>query len=164
MATYNVHALRQISPKGIRGGGGGRGMTRGLDKFWVDKVTVDVDALNADLETDIAAGDIITFKEVKRDQILLQGELTVHDPATAGTLDLGHSGDRDAFIDGANITSHGNQFMVANNADPILVTVPATGTKTIDLEFKTGASAGAVFTIWWAWVDVDLDEKIYGAS
>ena len=165
MATFDVHALRLESQQGVRGGGGGAGASKAVDKIWVDKVTIDMPRLNADLETDIAAGDIITFGEVKREIVLLQGILMVHTKSTAAaTLDLGHSGDADAFLDGTSIASTGNTPMVAANGSPIRVGIPATGTRKIQLEFKTGTAAGAIFTVTWVWLDIQEDELLYGVS
>ena len=166
MATYDVHALRLLSPDGIRGGGGGKGASSAVNRFWVDKVTIDVDQLNDDLDTAIAAGDIITFGEVTRDQTLLQGGVIVHDASTAAaTLDLGTSADRDAYLDGTSIASAGDNIsMVAANQNPRTASPSTTSTVRITLEFKTGTAAGAVFTVWWGWVDRDIDEKLYGVG
>ena len=163
MATYDVQALRNIAPNGVRGGGRGRGSSRALDHFWVDKVTINVDTLNAGLDTALAADDIITFGEVTRDQVLMQGVLRIHTAsAAAATLDLGHSGDRDAFLDGASIATATTYGLVGATETPILVAKPSSGTRTITLELKTGTGAGAEFMVWWAWFDVDVDEHLYG--
>ena len=164
MATYDRNALRLLSPQGIRGGAGGKGYSVALDKLWVDKVTIDVNAINDLLATNIAAGDILTFGEVTRDQVLWQGGVRVHTAsAAAATLDLGTSADRDAFLDGTSIASTGHTVMIAATETPQAV-APSTSTtpKTITLEFKTGTAAGAVFTVWWAWLDLDLDDKFLG--
>ena len=165
MATYDRYALRLLSPDGIRGGGGGKGSSRAVNRFWVDKVTIDVDQLNADLDTAIAAGDIITFGEVTRDLTLLQGAVYVHTASTAAaTLDLGHSGSLDSILDGTSIAATGHTPMLDANSAAATVSKPSSGTRTITLEFKTGTAAGAVFTVWWGWVDSDLDEKLYGVG
>ena len=162
MATYDRNALRLLSPEGIRGGVGGRGANRALDRFWVDKVTVDVDLLNVNLSTDIAAGDIITFSEITREQVLLQGGLLVHTASTAAaTLDIGTSTGLDDILDGQSIAATGHTPMVASTETPQLFT-PADGR--IAFEFKTGTAAGAVFVIWWAWLDVDVDDKFLAAG
>ena len=165
MATYDVHALRNTAPQGVRGGGGGARASRALDSIWVDKVTFDMPRLNAALGTNIAAGDIVTFGEITRETVLLQGVLMVHTKsAAAATLDLGHTGDRDAFLDGQSIASTGDTAMVAANQTPIRIGIPATGTRNITLEFKTGTAAGAVFTVTWVWLDIQEDELLYGVG
>ena len=165
MATYDVHALRNTAPQGVRGGGGGARASRALDHIWVDKVTFDMPELNAALKTNIAAGDIITFGPVRREQVLLQGGVRVDTASTAAaTLDLGHSTDRDAFLDGTSIASTGYTSMIAANQTPIRAAVRSTGVRTITMEFKTGTAAGAIFTVTWVWLDVDLDEKLYGVG
>ena len=164
MATYDVFALRNMAPKGVRGGGRGRGASRALDNIWVDKVTLDIDKITDRLGKSFAAADILEFSEVRRDQVLLQGGVYLHTPSTATTtLDFGHSGDRDAFYDSyAILTGASDLIMVASNQTPVLVAKPSSGTRKITMEFESGTGGGAVFTVWWVWLDVNVDDQFYG--
>ena len=162
MATYDVFALRNMAPKGVRGGGRGRGASRALNNIWVDKVTIDVDRINDHLETPIAAGDTIEFSEVRRDQVLLQGVLLVHKTvAAANSVQVGYAGDLDALLVDTSL-SNAYTAMVSATSTPKLVTKPSSGTRKITLEFESGASAGAVFTLTWVWLDVEVDDQFYG--
>jgi hypothetical protein len=81
-------------------------------------------------ESDVANGNIIEFFRLPEDAVVVDGYLKVDelDSGTSATLDVGHDGDTDAFLDGDTTVQSGGTVQLGSNL-PLLPRDPTDPTQ-----------------------------------